>query len=155
MVSLFIEGDPVPQGSKRAVPTKRGLRVIDQSGAKLKSWREVIEWEARVAWKDKPFRSPVGVEIDFYMKRPKSHYIDKKKGLVRGSAPHWHSVRPDIDKLTRAVLDGITGAIIYDDSLVVSLSVRKYYSPTPGVRIQVHHADLLLAEATWPDVGDI
>ena len=36
----------------------------------------------------------------------------------------WPDVKPDIDKLARAVLDGITGIVIRDDAQGVEISVR-------------------------------
>lgn len=142
MLSLFVEGEPVPQGSKRAVSTKKGLRVVDESGKRLKDWREVVGWHAVAAWKDKPFREPVIVRLCFHMRRPNSHFFNKKRELVRESAPLWHSSRPDIDKLTRAVLDALTGPVIYDDSLVAQLEVSKIYSSKPGCYIEVCHAGM-------------
>jgi Holliday junction resolvase RusA-like endonuclease len=41
-------------------------------------------------------------------------------------------VKPDIDKLTRAILDGLTdGGLLADDARVVELHITKRY-PTPG-----------------------
>lgn len=40
-----------------------------------------------------------------------------------------HTVRPDLDKLQRAVGDGITGILIADDSMIDRWSVTKQYLP--------------------------
>jgi Holliday junction resolvase RusA-like endonuclease len=47
------------------------------------------------------------------------------------------SVKPDIDKLSRSVLDAITGGIVKDDSQVIILNARKEYGDKPGVLIRV------------------
>jgi Holliday junction resolvase RusA-like endonuclease len=47
------------------------------------------------------------------------------------------SVKPDIDKLARAVLDCLSGTVIKDDSQVVILNVRKEYGDIDGVLIRV------------------
>jgi Holliday junction resolvase RusA-like endonuclease len=36
--------------------------------------------------------------------------------------------RPDLDKLIRAILDGITGILIEDDSQVVNITATKQYA---------------------------
>ena len=45
--------------------------------------------------------------------------------------------RPDLDKLARALLDGITGVVVKDDSLVVDLMVGKRYGEAPGVVVEI------------------
>lgn len=57
----------------------------------------------------------------------------------------WKVTSPDIDKLIRAVLDGITfdkagRGVLPDDAQVVRLVVDKVYGPVPGVRIRVSDA---------------
>jgi Holliday junction resolvase RusA-like endonuclease len=58
------------------------------------------------------------------------------------SVKRWRpSVKPDLDKLQRAVLDGMTGHVFVDDSRVVSIAAEKFYAPTPkdvGVNVYVH-----------------
>lgn len=72
----------------------------------------------------------VSVKADFYLPRPAS--LPKK--TINNIK------RPDLDKLVRACLDGISGIVIKDDSQVVSLSCTKRYSNSehePGVWISV------------------
>jgi Holliday junction resolvase RusA-like endonuclease len=67
----------------------------------------------------------VRVELRFKMPRPKSRHK-----LIRAV-----TVKPDIDKLVRAVLDGLTSSdkvgkmFLRDDSRVVELYAEKYYHP--------------------------
>ena len=73
-----------------------------------------------------PLIGPVRVSLVFFIERPKS---------VKREHP---SVRPDIDKLARAVLDGLTTAGVYsDDSQVVDLTASKVYGVPAGVAVQV------------------
>jgi Holliday junction resolvase RusA-like endonuclease len=78
------------------------------------------------------------VDITFRLIRPKGHY--GAKGL-RPSAPKRPAVKPDLDKLARAVLDGITaGGAIHDDAQVCHLTVEKVYADdhlVPGATIRV------------------
>jgi len=46
-------------------------------------------------------------------------------------------VRPDVDKLCRALLDALTGIAYADDGQVVALSVRKIYAPIVRARVMV------------------
>ena len=45
--------------------------------------------------------------------------------------------KPDADNVVKAVFDGLNGVLWRDDVLVVDLRVRKRYSATPCVRVEV------------------
>lgn len=142
-LTLEVRGLPVAQGSARAF-IANGRAFVATEGNRTRSplgaWRGAIAAEAREAMGDEPaMDGPVSVRIVFRMPRPKSHYL--KAGL-RPSAPSWHSSKPDIDKLTRAVLDAITVVAIRDDSQVVRLIVSKTYeSPSPvGALVEISEA---------------
>lgn len=121
---IFVDGIPRPQGSKRHVG---GGRMIEASKY-VDEWRKHVSVQVAMEWNDDRFldkHTAVKVHLNFRMPRPKT--VD---------ALH-HVVRPDIDKLARAVLDAITGLVIYDDSQVVQLLVTKCYDQRPGVVIRV------------------
>ena len=47
------------------------------------------------------------------------------------------SVKPDLDKLIRAVLDGLTGVAFEDDSQVILIQSSKTYGENQGVWIRI------------------
>ena len=116
MIELEVFGDPAPQGSKRVV---RG-RLIEAS-KKLKPWRAAIEAACQPYASDNIHLGPVRLEVDFYLPRPPSVKITKRPVPI---------VPPDLDKLVRAVGDGIgqSGWIWGDDSQVVEVFARKFYA---------------------------
>jgi crossover junction endodeoxyribonuclease RusA len=75
-----------------------------------------------------PFFEPVLIALTFKLHRPLSHYGSGKNArLVKPSAPKHPAKVPDIDKLTRAVLDALTSIVWVDDSQVVRLTASKVY----------------------------
>jgi len=96
------------------------------------AWRGAVTeaaTRARTAAQLPTIAGPCSVSIVFSMPRPAGHH--GKRGLLP-SAPGWPHVRPDLDKLTRAVFDALTdGAIWTDDCLVVALLATKRYADTP------------------------
>jgi Holliday junction resolvase RusA-like endonuclease len=81
----------------------------------------------------------VRVEVDFYLPRPKTVKVKDRALPI---------VPPDVDKLARAVLDGIgqgpsgkvgDGLVYGDDSQVVELLARKFYADDrePGANITI------------------
>ena len=128
-VTFDVRGVPTPQGSPRAFIT--GHRAIVVSGAQgkgshgqaLHAWRTAIASEARSAMRGLPsFPGPVRVHAAFVMARPRSHFRADGESLAKGAARY---PRLDIDKLARALLDGLTGVCFDDDSQVASLHAEK------------------------------
>lgn len=136
-ISLTVYGTPVPQGSARAfaIPGKDGARpravVVSDNKKSLAHWRTQIGNEARqviragdVTGEPPPdFNGPIAVDVIFTFNRPRS--VSKKERP-------YPSVKPDIDKLGRAVLDALTGILFKDDAQVVGLHLAKRYNAEPG-----------------------
>jgi Holliday junction resolvase RusA-like endonuclease len=95
----------------------------------LKLWQHTVEC-VRYHYHEAPLTEPVEVVIDFHMP-------------VVMSDPHRtrHCVKPDLDKLCRAVLDSFTKAGVWkDDALVCSLYAKKRYvdmDEEPGCQVTV------------------
>lgn len=142
LLELRIAGLPVPQGSKRVVPTKQGHRLIEGNEKTLKPWRSTIALEAADAFDDQPTREAVRVSLRFTFPRPSSHFgTGRNAGTLKASAPAYKTTKPDLDKLIRAILDGLTGVAFVDDAQVAELVASKDFGPA-GVWIRVEFADV-------------
>lgn len=133
MIIFDIVGEPIPQGSKTATVIN-GRAVMFDSNKKLKAWRSQVTATAlkhRLASDHDTFgpQVPVGVVLLFRLAKPKS--------VTR----EFPAVKPDLDKLVRSVMDGLTDAGIWaDDSQVISIHASKKYcndSDTMGVSVNV------------------
>lgn len=115
-VVVQVLGEPIPQGSLRAVA--RGRIVSDND--RLRPWRDTVAWHVRDAMAGRlPFDGPVEVRATFVLPRPQS-------APKRRWAPHK---KPDLDKLLRALLDACTaGGAWVDDAQVVAVIASKVYS---------------------------
>lgn len=121
-VSFFVYGTPQAQGSKRGFVVN-GRAVIADASPKLKPWRAAVAAQADIG---RTFDGPLEVELTFHLPKP------QKPRWV------WPAVKPDIDKLARGALDGLTeGGLIADDARVVSLHVTKVYAPQLGMKVKV------------------
>ena len=117
---FFVKGRPVPQGSLKFI----NGHAIHMRAQDLALWRADISNTAQFVGVEKALES-VEVHLTFTLKKPKS--VNRKE-------PH---IRPDIDKLIRAVLDGLTGVAYDDDGQVVKITAVKEYGETEGVLIRV------------------
>jgi crossover junction endodeoxyribonuclease RusA len=113
--------EPAPQGSKTHV----GNGIMRESCARVKPWRFAVS-QAALETGHEMFTGPVYVGITFLFPRLKSHL--NTKGIIKPNAPFHKISKPDIDKLCRSTLDGITGVLLKDDSQVASLMATKQYA---------------------------
>lgn len=137
MITLEVLGTPAPKGSARAF-YKAGMKravVVKDNSERQRGWEAAVRFEAqRTAPGDAPafVDKPLAVRIEFRLARPGGHWgKGKRAGRLVPSAPSAPRGKPDIDKLARATLDALTGAIFDDDARIVELLVVKLWA-TPG-----------------------
>jgi len=121
-VEFFAAGKPEPQGSTRAFMVG-DKPVITSTNKALRPWREVIGWEARRVHTGPPLDDAVCIMATFILPRPKS---------VKRKQP---TVKPDLDKLIRGLLDALSGVLYADDAIVVSVAAAKVYEDPSNERL--------------------
>jgi len=155
-VSFLAWGDLATKGSMRAFtqPAKyvgeRPRAILAPDNKRCRPWMDLVYWAANEAWGNDPTRKPVRVDLTFYLQRPKGHFgTGRNAGIVKGSAPAVPDKKPDKDKLERAVLDALTGAVYIDDCQVVTGTTTKAYvtNGKTGVLIQVQELPATVDEA--------
>jgi len=127
-LKFVVLGVPVPQGSKVAYVVGKRAVVVDSNKDQLRPWRAAVQHAGEIALAGRiGITDAACVHLEFHMPRPKT---------VTRLRP---STKPDIDKLTRACLDGMTdGGVFQDDALVVSLHVEEWYADDqPYVAVKV------------------
>ncbi len=139
MIEFFIAGEPMPKGSYTAVRAGDRAVLIEATPARSKDpekrrahrekrrdWAEACRAHA-IAWSNLHVRTAlqdvaVAVDLTFFLPRPAS--------AKRRAYP---ARKPDLDKLVRALLDGIApGQLLWDDSRVVELVARKQFAGEQG-----------------------
>ena len=98
--------------------------IIHSQGSALAAWRSAIALHARQAGAT-PQDGAIHMEMTFTMIKPRT---------VTRSHP---TVAPDLDKLIRAVLDGLTAIAYRDDAQVTAVTAKKAYGERPGVAIKL------------------
>jgi Holliday junction resolvase RusA-like endonuclease len=125
IVSFHALGKPATKGSWRPVVRRGKARLIPQI-QRERPWAETVAWAAKEAMAGRPLIDRgVEVAILFDFVRPKNPAREFPTG--------------DVDKLARSCLDALTGTILQDDVLVVSMDVTKrYVAKDPGAHIYVY-----------------
>lgn len=136
---IIVHGEAAPQGSKipgRSAKTGK-MFVREQNSEKQKNWRQDVIAAATtvrelVGWDT--IDGAVDVVLDIRIRRPASVSLTRRP---------YPSVKPDLDKMIRNTLDGLTAAGVFrDDAQVINLNARKRYatddpSGGPGATIYV------------------
>lgn len=135
-----VDGTPAQQGSKTTDP--RSGRSFDSSHKTLRPWRKAVTAAAQLEAKmtQAPLLDgPLAVRIRFIYERPKKHYrTGRFAHILRPDAPVYKATAPDLDKLERAILDGITDAKVWtDDARVARLSSEKIWGERAGAEISI------------------
>jgi len=107
--------------------------IVMSDNPKVKAWQKIIAQYASLDFQGPPWEGPVRLDIKFYLPRPKA-----------AANRCWHLTRPDLDKLVRAVTDGLTGIVYEDDKQVVWGHRSKEYEERggPGPRAVIRVARL-------------
>lgn len=128
--TFFVAGIPVPQGSKQAFIVGKRAVIVDVKPELLNAWRGEIARRAFSTWAFRtPIEGAVRVDADFVLPRKPTVTRLLPTGARDG----------DVDKLVRALLDGITkaGNVWADDSRVAELHTTKVFGPAPGVHVTI------------------
>lgn len=137
--TINVEGLPIPQGSMVSNGFGRGLRHSNH--AKLKPWRNrIADTIARHQPPDWDPAEPLSVIATFRFPRPKHHRgTGRNADVIKDSAPSYHLVTPDLDKLTRALGDAITqSGLIHGDQQICRWNTDKRWcigDEAPGVLV--------------------
>lgn len=151
-LTFTVPGIAQSKGSARAFTYTRrpergggiGARV-DNDNPKAKAWQAVVANAALVArggGRYTPYAGPVHLQIEFYLPRPQ-----RPKAAA-------HITKPDLDKICRCAIDGMTGVLFLDDAQVVSLVAGKSYvrrGESPRAEITIR--PLSLAQGTLAEVA--
>lgn len=138
-LTFRVYGIPQPAGSKQGFFNKKISRVmIVDANKNAKPWKALVASAAIDAvYPGLIFSGPIGLELVFFVPRPKGHF--GKKGL-RVAAPEYPTRRPDLLKLARGVEDALTAIVWHDDAQIVSEHLSKRYGEKPGVQVTVVEA---------------
>lgn len=154
-LSFFVAGVPVPQGSMKAITLKgkKFTQLISDNDATLKPWRSKVVDVATLArnlagWPEN-YNGAVELSCRCLLPMPAT-----RPSAIRRAAIGLRTVKPDLDKLMRAIGDALTIAnVVDDDARIVIAHLAKYEVSEHnlcGVEVVVHMyedkgaADLLL-----------
>ena len=128
-IAFTVPGRPAVKGSTFSFLDRRGRLVTKQDSKNGKAWARTVAAAARAAGVQR-FPKGIGVIVSVV------YEMQSPRRAVRRDP----CVRPDCDKLARALLDALTGVAYEDDGQVIALTVRKTYAADTLTRVWVSRA---------------
>ena len=142
LLRVEIPGTPRPQGALRT--SVRGGKAYGRYPDHINEHRAIVTALLHQAWQGRePLRRSVYLRCVFAFERPKSHYgTGRNDGLVKPSAPIFHTQIPDVDKLLRLVGDALKASgVIADDSQITAVYGQKSWNGRALTLVYLHDWD--------------
>lgn len=124
MLQFRVNYKPTPL--KRPRLTRIGGKpvIYDASKKEKKAWLQL----ARQYAPKTPLTNALTINLEFCFPRPKNHYgTGRNKNKLKPSAPLIHTFMPDVDNLSKFILDAMNEVFYNDDRQVVELNSHKEY----------------------------
>ena len=126
MLKFIVDENPKPLKRHRMTLTGH---VYDPSSKDKMEWLQ----KAQINCPEEPFEGPISIDLNFFMKRPKSHFrTGKNSHLLKKSAPIYCSQKPDLDNLAKFVLDAMNGSFYTDDAQIIKMTCCKVFDDKNG-----------------------
>lgn len=120
MIEIVVAGRPAPKGSRIAGRTKDGRSYTRAASKYEQPWVEDVKATAQIVMRHHDIPAPpYEVRLEFHLKKSQHRKKD---------APDYPTVG-DVDKLARAVIDGLVkGGAMQDDKHVIALTATKRFA---------------------------
>jgi Holliday junction resolvase RusA-like endonuclease len=143
---LTIHSAPVPKARPRAAVVNGQARIY--TPATTRRYEDLVRKTALRDWRGSPLQAvAVSLLAVFYMPVPTSWPAWRVAAARAGDVVPVG--RPDLDNLVKACVDGMTGVVFADDSLIVEERTAKRYDENPRVDLVLTWRDIPTTRAQW------
>ncbi len=84
------------------------------------------------------FEKEIFMKIKAYFEPPKSTSKKIRQILIQGMG---YRHKPDIDNITKIVLDGLNGVAYKDDNQITKIEVEKIYNETSCIEVEINYLE--------------
>jgi len=133
MIQFEIIGTPIAKQSTRF--TKRGIKYTPK---KITDYVKLCKVQIKQQL-NKDFKvidKNIAITLDFIFENPKTNKANTE--LLNLGYVKYKNTRPDIDNLSKSILDVMNNLIYIDDNQIVSLIANKYYGKRAKTLIKIY-----------------
>lgn len=135
MIEITIPGEVQAQGRPRFA--RRGGFVRTYDPPESKKYKEFVKHHAMPHKPKELLDEALIVSIDVFKKPPQSISKVKRNSVAIENESLRPITKPDVDNYAKGIKDALTGVIWTDDSKVVELVIRKFYSMNPRAEVVI------------------
>lgn len=139
VINIVVPGKPVPQGRPRFTRQAGYVRAYDPKGSK--DYKTLIRNEIQPLFYQRPRFQPIpkgcAVSLTLFIYRPMLKGFTPRKQEQAEAGILRPTQKPDTDNYLKGVLDALNTVIFEDDSQVVDIVAKKFYSYEPRIAITI------------------
>lgn len=138
-MKIKLEFDVKPMAKQSFRTTRSGQKYLDPSVIKYrKAIRNMAIAQMRNQKAEK-IEGAVNMNIIYAFRRPQS-LSKKERSEIDGGKTVPKTTKPDIDNLTKAILDALNGIVWKDDAQVAQINIQKIWSAKDQIEIEIWEA---------------
>lgn len=135
-MKIKLEFDVKPMAKQSFRTTRSGNKYLDPSVIKYrKAIRNMAIAQMRNQKAEK-IEGAVNMNIIYAFRRPQS-LSKKERSEIDGGKTVPKTTKPDIDNLTKAILDALNGIVWKDDAQVTQIKIQKVWSSKDQIEVEI------------------
>jgi len=135
-MKIKLEFDIKPMAKQSFRTTRSGQKYLDPSVIKYrKAIRNMAIAQMRKQKAEK-IEGAVNMNIIYAFRRPQS-LSKKERNEIDGGKTVPKTTKPDIDNLTKAILDALNGIVWKDDAQVTQINIQKIWSAKDQIKVEI------------------
>jgi Holliday junction resolvase RusA-like endonuclease len=130
MESISFQVRAEPKGQPRAKASRAGGFIRMYTPPTADSFKAAVQAAAiEAGLLNKNLEGPIALRLVFRMPRPKSHFgTGKNSSKLKDKAAYWHTTKPDLDNIEKALKDALSDIRAWrDDCQVCDVQKSKIY----------------------------
>ena len=135
-MKIQLKFDIKPMAKQSFRTTRSGQKYLDPSVIKYrKTIRNMAILQMRKQKAEK-IEGAVNMNIIYAFRRPQS-LSKKERNEIDGGKTVPKTTKPDIDNLTKAILDALNGIVWKDDAQVTQINIQKVWSAKDQIEVEI------------------
>lgn len=133
-IKFIVHSEPIGKVRHRSMVLPNGM-IHNYNTKKNTDYENLVRWEYKRQCSHIYFTGELEVVINAYFNIPKSWSKLKKLAATNGEIRPQS--KPDVDNISKIILDSLNAVAFDDDKQITDLHIHKYYSNEPRVEVTI------------------
>ena len=133
-VTFVIAGQPMGKARHRSMVLPNGM-IHNYNSKANQDYEKLVAAEYKKQCSNIYFTGELEVVINAYFNIPKSWSKKKQEQAIEGEIRP--QTKPDLDNISKIILDSLNNVAFDDDKQITDLHIHKHYSDEPRVEVTI------------------